>query len=137
VDLTFVTNAAAAHLLASDAMTPRRVSGEAYFISDGQPVELWKWINEFLTRLNVKPVRRRVPAALAYLSGLCFEALFRLVGRQKEPPMTRFLCKALACSHFYDIGKARRDFFYRPVISNDEGVQRTVEYFQQNMPKEE
>ncbi|HLX63223.1 MAG TPA: NAD-dependent epimerase/dehydratase family protein [Planctomycetota bacterium] len=136
VDLTYVENAAAAHLLASDAMTPKRVAGQAYFISDGQPVELWPWINEFLKRVSVEPAKKRAPVALAYAAGFCFENLFWLIRRRKEPPMTRFLSKALSCSHYYDISKARRDFGYRPIVSNDEGLRRTAEYFKKNVPKE-
>lgn len=129
VDLTYVDNAAIAHLFACDAMSSKRVSGEAYFISDGQPVLLWNWINEFLERLNIPPVNKHVSTNVAYSLGYCFEFLFRLIRRYNEPPMTRFLAQTLSCSHYYDIGKARRDFGYRPTVSNKEGLLRTVEYF--------
>ena len=126
VDLTYVENAAQAHLLASDAMNAKRVSGEAYFISDGAPVVLWDWINVFLRRMNLKPVERHMAARSAYAAGLCFETLFWLIRRRQEPPMTRFLSKALSCSHFYDISKSRRDFGYAPMVTNEEGIRRTL-----------
>lgn len=129
VDLTYVENAALAHLFASDAMSAKRVSGEAYFISDGTPVVLWDWINVFLRRMNIAPVEKRAPAALAYAAGLCFESLFWLIRRRNEPPMTRFLSKALSCSHFYEISKARRDFSYAPLVTNEEGIRRTLAWF--------
>jgi nucleoside-diphosphate-sugar epimerase len=135
VDLTFIRNAAHAHLLAADAMTPRRVSGEAYFISDGNPVILWEWINDLLRRLDIRPVKGRVPVWMAYTAGRCFESLFWLIRRRKEPPMTRFLAKALSCSHYYNIAKARRDFAYQPIVTNEQGLQEAAEYFLKNPPR--
>ncbi|MEI6231662.1 MAG: NAD-dependent epimerase/dehydratase family protein [Planctomycetota bacterium] len=135
VDLTFVDNAAVAHLLACDVMTGKRVAGEAYFISDGQPVVLWDWINDFFRRMRLPKVQRSVSTGTAYYVGACLEAAFWLIRRRKEPPMTRFLAKTLSCSHYYSIHKARRDFGYKPVVSNEDGVKRTVEFFLANMPK--
>ena len=128
VDLTYIENAAMAHLLACDAMTSKRVSGQAYFISDDNPVILWDWINALLEKLEIKKIRRHIPVRLAYGLGYCFEGLYHLIGKYDEPLMTRFLAKALSCSHYYDISKAKRDFGYRAIVDNDEGVRRTVEY---------
>src|SRR5262249_29114610 len=42
VDVTYIDNAAAAHLLAADRLAPGSpVAGQAYFISQGEPVALW------------------------------------------------------------------------------------------------
>jgi len=129
VDLTYVDNAAMAHLLACDAMAPNRVAGNAYFISDDNPVVLWDWINALLEKLRIPPVRRRIPASVAYAAGYCLEGIYGALKKQEEPRMTRFLARALSCSHHYDISRAKRDFKYRPVIGNEEGLRRTVEFF--------
>jgi nucleoside-diphosphate-sugar epimerase len=134
VDLTFVDNAAIAHLMACDAMSSKRVSGEAYFISDGEPVELWKWIDAFFTKLNVPRVEKRISAGSAYFAGGCMEAAYWLIRKRDEPPMTRFLARALSRSHFYDITKSRRDFGYVPLVNNADGLSKTIEYFKANMP---
>ena len=129
VDLTYIENAAMAHLLACDAMTAARVAGQAYFISDDNPVVLWDWINTFLERMSLPPVKKRVHARIAYGLGACFEKVYTLLNKNDEPPMTRFLARALACSHFYSIEKAKRDFKYKPPVGNDEGLKRSAEYF--------
>ena len=134
VDLTYVDNAAIAHLMACDAISAKRVSGEAYFISDGQPVELWSWINTFFAKLNLPPVTKRISRGNAYFVGGCMEAAYWLIRKREEPVMTRFLARALSCSHYYDISKSRRDFGYVPVVKNAEGLSKTVEYFKANMP---
>src|SRR5262249_7893742 len=41
-DVTYIDNAAAAHLLAADRLTPQSpIAGRAYFISQGEPVSVW------------------------------------------------------------------------------------------------
>jgi 2-alkyl-3-oxoalkanoate reductase len=50
--------------------------------------------------------------------------VYSVFGISREPPMTRFLAQQLAGSHYYDVGKAQRDFGYRPVVSVEEGMQR-------------
>lgn len=131
VDLTYIDNAAIAHLFACDAMTSGRVAGQAYFISDDNPVVLWDWINEFLTRLSIPKVTRRTSAGMAFFAGHCFEKVYDFFGKTDEPPMTRFLAKALSCSHYYNVEKAKRDFKYKPPVSNEEGLRRTAEWFLQ------
>jgi len=135
VDLTFIENAALAHVFACDAMTTTRVAGQAYFVSDDNPVLLWEWINDFLKRLSIPPVHGRIPAPVAYGLGRCFEYFYEVFNKFDEPPMTRFLARALGCSHYYNIEKARRDFKYKPAINNEEGLVRTVEYFKSNPAK--
>ena len=49
VDTTYVDNAAMAHIQAAEAMEPGSpVCGNAYFISQDDPVNCWGWINEVL-----------------------------------------------------------------------------------------
>lgn len=113
VSLTFVGNAAHAHVLAADRLGPNaRHAGKAYFLAQDEDVELWPWIDRVLERLSIPPVRRRVPLALAYAAGAACELAWRLTRRADDPPMTRFLALQLATSHTYDLAPARDDFGY-------------------------
>ncbi|MEZ6048012.1 MAG: NAD-dependent epimerase/dehydratase family protein [Planctomycetaceae bacterium] len=48
VSVAYVENVAAAHLQLADALNPKApVAGQAYFINDAEPVQLWSWINSF------------------------------------------------------------------------------------------
>jgi 2-alkyl-3-oxoalkanoate reductase len=113
VSLTFVENAAHAHLDACDRLSlDAPHAGRAYFIAQEEPVVLWTWIDELLARVGLPKVKRRVPLALAYVGGRACEIAWETLGRQTEPPMTRFVALQLARSHTYDMGPARRDFGY-------------------------
>ncbi|MFH1109154.1 MAG: NAD-dependent epimerase/dehydratase family protein [Planctomycetota bacterium] len=127
VDITYIDNAARAHLQAADALGQGpRCAGKAYFISQGKPVELWPWLNDLLERVGAPVVTRAVSFHGAYRVGAAFELMYRTLGIIREPPMTRFLASQLAKSHYFDISAARRDFGYDPVVSTGEGVRRAV-----------
>ncbi len=130
VGLTYVENAALAHLQALDALLDHgRNAGRACFITDDEPVALWPWIDEFMVGLGLPPVRGRVGLGLArFVSGRMEEA-WRLLGLSGEPLMTRFAATQLATSHWYDLGRARADFGYQPRVDGPEGLRRTIEDF--------
>jgi nucleoside-diphosphate-sugar epimerase len=127
VDVSHVENVADAHLAALDALDRGVAGGRAYFISQGEPVRLWPWLNGILGALGIEPVRRKVPLPAAYAAGAACEALWRLAGRPEDPPMTRFVALQLGEDHFFDIAAARRDLGYEPRISTDEGLGPVVE----------
>ena len=128
VDITHVDNAAHAHLLAFDALENGNVGGRAYFISQDQPVVLWEWINELLTRLNIRPVEKRISLKKAYVLGMGFEGIYKISGLSSDPPMTRFLAVELAKNHFFNINAARRDLGYEPAINIETGLNQLVEH---------
>ena len=123
VDIIHVENAADGHLLAESALDkPGKTDGKAYFLSDGEPVELWPWINGLLGRLGLPPVEKRISPAAAYRAGAVCEGLWKTLFLPGEPPMTRFLAVELAKDHFLDITAARRDLGYEPRKPMDEGL---------------
>jgi len=127
VSVTYVENAAAAHVDAARALGPGAPhAGRAYFLGQEEPVELWSWVSELLAALGLPPPRRRVPLALAYAAGGACEALWRMVPLPGEPPLTRFVARQLATSHSYDLGPARRDFGYRERVPLAEATRRLV-----------
>jgi 2-alkyl-3-oxoalkanoate reductase len=131
VDMIYVENAAAAHLQAADALlhikpgdTACAVGGKAYFLSQGEPVNCWQWIDEILALVDLPPVKHSISLSTARMLGAACEAVWSALPLSGEPPMTRFLARQLATSHWFDISAARRDLGYSPRISTAEGMQR-------------
>lgn len=126
VDMIYVENAAEAHLRAAEALgeTASAAGGKAYFLSQGEPVNCWHWINEILALVNLPPVRKSISLVTARRIGLACETLWRVARLRGEPPMTRFLASQLATSHWFDVSAARRDFGYQPRVSTAEGMRR-------------
>jgi nucleoside-diphosphate-sugar epimerase len=125
VDMVYVDNAATAHLQAADALEAASpVAGQAYFISQGEPINCWEWIDQILALAGLPPLRRSISLATAWRIGAVLEAFYGLLRLASEPPMTRFLAAQMATSHYFDISRARRDFGYDPTVSTEEGMQR-------------
>jgi len=125
VDVTYVDSAAEAHLQAADALTDNSpVHGRAYFISQGEPVNCWDWINEVLALAGLAPITKSISAGGAYRIGAAMEGIWTLLRRHDEPRMTRFLATQLSTSHYFDLSAAREHFGYQPSISLAEGMKR-------------
>ncbi len=125
VDISYVENVAAAHILAAENLeTIGTASGQAYFISQGEPVNLWDWIDELFERMQVPPIQSHVSFPIAYGAGAVLEAIHNLFLPEEEPRMTRFLAEQLAKSHCFSIDKAKRDFDYSVSVTTEEGMNR-------------
>lgn len=134
VDMVHVDNAVDAHLNAEAALMlghairdqAEGAAGRAYFITNGEPVVLWDWINGLLTALGEPPVTRRIPLGAATALGAVCEAAWRVLPLRGEPPMTRFVAAELAKDHWFDITAARRDLGYAPRVTMAAGTAELV-----------
>ncbi|WP_425400733.1 NAD-dependent epimerase/dehydratase family protein [Aeoliella sp.] len=131
VDCIYVENAAEAHLLAADALaspdTP--VAGKPYFLSQGEPVNCWQWVDEILALAQLPPVEKHISRGAAYWVGAGLEAAHWATRRwDAEPRMMRFVALQLATDHYFDISAARKDLGYEPRVSTAEGMQRLGEW---------
>lgn len=130
VTLCFVKNAAHAHLLAAESLTPGAAhAGRAYFIGQAEPVKMWDWIDEVFAGLGIPPVKGRISAANARRIGALMETLWKLLPLPGEPPMTRFVAAQLSTSHSYSMEPAGRDFGYTEQVGTQEATALTVQAF--------
>ncbi len=127
VDITHIDNVVHAHLLAAENLaTVADAAGQAFFIGQERPVELWPWINDLFARLDIPQVKRMVPFRVAYGVGFLLETIHALLRWEREPRMTRFIACQLAHSHWFSHRKAERILGYRPLVSTAEGVTQLV-----------
>ena len=129
VDVTYVENGALAHIQAADKLeVGSPVCGQAYFIGDSKPVNLWNWVNELLEKNNIPKITKSVSYTKAKKIGAVMEFLYNLLKLKGEPRMTRFVAAQLAKSHYFSHKKAFNHFGFDPQISNEEGLKRTLEW---------
>lgn len=125
VDFTYIDNAVEAHLCAARRLgTGSKCAGRAYFISQGEPIPLWDFVDRVLACAGLPPVRGTVPESFAYLAATVLEYAYRWLRVPGEPRLTRFLVEELATAHWFDIGAAVRDLGYQPPVSMEEGFRR-------------
>ncbi len=130
VDMVHVENAVDAHLLAEQALarTDSPAAGRAFFITNGEPVVLWNWINDLLRALGQAPVTKKISLSAASTIGAVCETLWRALPVSTEPPMTRFIAAELAKDHWFNLTAARRDLGYTPKISMANGTANLVKH---------
>ena len=116
IDTVHVDAAAEAHGLALEKLLQRdtEAAGRAYFITDGAPVECWEWISSILTAAGLKPTNRSISLSMAYGIGGMLEIAYRVMGKQEEPPMTRFVALQLGVDHYFSIDEAKKRLGYQP-----------------------
>ncbi len=133
VDLTYIDNVVDAHLLAEQTLAerPDSAGGRAYFITNGEPVELWTWINDLLGRLGIPRIEKKISLGAARRLGVGCECLWSALRLRGEPPMTRFVASELAKDHWFSIERAERDLRYLPRVSMDDGLERFLNLFEQ------
>lgn len=141
VDMVHVDNAVDAHLDAERALRSRqqtidtsrgaRPAGCAYFITNGEPVLLWEWINALLTALGHPAVTQRLSLPAARRIGAVCEGVWRVLPLPGEPPMTRFVAEELAKDHWFSIEAARRDLGYQPRVTMAAGTADLVAWYLQ------
>lgn len=125
VDISYIDNVAHAHILAAENLeTVKSCAGKSYFISQGEPVNLWQWIDDLFEQHGVSTISKSVSLPVAYWLGAFLEVLYTIKRTKSEPPMTRFLAEQLGKSHYFSIAGAEEDLGYRPLVSTEEGMKR-------------
>jgi len=135
IDTTYVDNAARGHLQAFAALQKNpSISGNAYFLSQDEPISIREFINRLLKSGGLLPINKTMNPKVALFTGWVLKNVFRLFNVQSEPILTPFVVKQLSSSHWYDISAAKRDFGYVPTISISEGMNRLKEWLLENTP---
>ena len=88
--MIYVENAAEAHFCGRRRPRRDRFSGraqrrgKAYFLSQGEPVNCWQWIDEILALVDLPPVRKSTSLAAAWRVGLACEAIWTIARPAKR-----------------------------------------------------
>lgn len=124
IDVTYVDNAAMAHLQAADCLQPGAAcAGRAYFLSQGQPIRMCDFVNRLLAAAGLPPVTKSIPYCVALPAAGLLELFHTALGLSGEPRLTRFVVRQFATAHWFDISAAKRDLGYVPRVSTDVGMQ--------------
>jgi nucleoside-diphosphate-sugar epimerase len=131
----YVRNMAWAHVLVAKALAEnnRKVSGNAYFITDGPGCNFFTFFDEIVTGSGYKisPRNLSVPRWLAYSLGTVSEYLARLVRPIKHynPRLSRFAVMYTSTDFTFNSEKAFKDFGFTPKYSKEEAYENTIRFF--------
>lgn len=135
IDVTFVENAARAHIDALEALDKKRddptyPGGKIYFISNDEATPIWDFIPRALSASNEPPLASgSIPRPLAVLAGKLVELTWKLLGRQDEPPLSEYVVLKMCTDQWYDMTPARRDLGYEPTITLEQGLKIWADWY--------
>jgi nucleoside-diphosphate-sugar epimerase len=96
--------------------------GNAYFVTDGEPVVFREFVEELLATQGVTAPSRSIPPWAASALSRAGEAGWRLLPLPGRPPLTRFAYWVSAQECTIRIDKAREELGYAPVTSIAAGL---------------
>ncbi len=117
-DTTHVDNVVEGLLLAA----AKGRAGEAYFVTDDEPVIFREFVTALLSTQGVEPPNRSLPAWTAAPMARVCEAAWKLLPLKGEPPMSRFRAWILSQECTLDISKAKRELGYLPIKNREQGL---------------
>ena len=106
-------------------------AGESFFITDGLDIT-WKTFTEkFAAALGVPAPKFSFPFSIAYASGYIMEKLYLLLRSSSPPLITRFRVVNGGRDYHFSIDKAKRILGYDPLVTFEDGVERTVDWYRE------
>lgn len=98
-------------------------TGEAYFLTDGAPVNSREFLTALIQTRGVTPADKSIPFALAWVFASLLEFLADTLRLPFKPPVTRMAIALIGRDVTVSDAKARSEIGYRNVISRDDGLQ--------------
>ena len=115
---THVANLAHATALALE----RGRGGHVYYVTDGATTDFTTFLTRLLGAHGVTLPERSLPSWLVRPIATLVETLWRALGPEGPPPLTRHAVGLLCCDCTLRDDKARRELGYRPVLGVEEGL---------------
>ncbi|KAM5227713.1 putative short-chain dehydrogenase/reductase family 42E member 2 [Ctenodactylus gundi] len=128
-----VCNLVQAHVLAAEALTAAKgyvASGQAYYINDGESVNVFEWMAPLFEKLGYSQPWIQVPTSWVYLTATVMEYLHLALRPICSIPLllTRSEVQIVAVTHTFQIAKARAQLGYAPDrFSFADSVERYVQ----------
>jgi len=122
---TFVTDAVQGMQLCE----AKGQSGRVYHIAGPEPVTVRQLAASIAEALGVTPPRLRAPAFLARIAATSFELAAMFL--PFHPPLTRSAVNFFTETRAFSTARAQAELGYQALVSLNEGVRRTVAWYQE------
>ncbi|XP_026149319.1 short-chain dehydrogenase/reductase family 42E member 1 isoform X2 [Mastacembelus armatus] len=131
VEFVHVDNLVLAHELAAVALTSERQhcsAGQAYFISDGRPVNNFEFFRPLVEGLGYPFPKLRLPISLIYFFAFVTEIIHHLIGPfyNFQPLLTRTEVYKTGVTHYFNMTKAKAELGYEP---QEHSLDEVVQWF--------
>lgn len=104
---------------------------QAFHITNDEPIPFWAFMSRILTGLNYDAPKYYIPYWLAYYLALFLSLVLWLLSPLIiiKPTFTPMRVALAGTFHYYSCERAKRDMGYKPVVSLDEAIDRTLQSY--------
>lgn len=135
-DFTYVENVAHAHVCAEQTLASKdggveKAAGQAYFITNMEPIKFWEFMSLILEGLGYERPRIKIPAAVMMPIAYAVEWMYKMLASygMRVPQLTPSRIRLLSCSRTFNCSKAKDKLGYIPIVSLEEGLKRTIDSY--------
>ncbi len=113
-----VTNVCEGTLLAAE----RGAAGGVYFLTDGEPMPMRRFMTAMLSTRNLTPRDKSLPRWLAGVLAATVQGIWRLLRLKRRPPITRTAVKLIGEEVTVNDARARTELGYQGRVTFEQGL---------------
>ena len=136
MDWTYAGNVAGAHLAAAEVLLAdgliSKAAGKPYFVTNDEPRPFWGFMGDLCDGLGYGRPRIHLPVFLVMLIAYLVQyIIIPLVSpfKRLETDFTPFRITVASSNRTFDCSRAKQELGYRPAVSMDDALQRTLKHF--------
>lgn len=129
LDNSYVHNLVHGFILAAEHLVPGGTApGQAYFINDGEPINMFDFARPVVEACGERWPTLRVPGRPVHAALTAWQWLHFRFGLP-QPPLEPLAVERVYLDNYFSIDKARRDLGYRPLYTTAEALQDCLPYY--------
>lgn len=129
LDNSYVHNLVHGFLLAAEHLVPGGTApGQAYFINDGEPINMFEFARPVIEACGERLPTLRISGAMVRTAMTGWQRLHFRFGLP-EPPLEPLAVERLYLDNYFSIAKARRDLGYEPLFTTEEALRECLPYY--------
>lgn len=129
LDNSYIDNLVHGFILAAEHLVPGGTApGQAYFVNDGEPVNMFEFVRPVVRACGQPWPRVWVPGWLVMPAMRLWQWLhFRCA--LPAPPLEPLAVERLSSDNYFSIAKARRDLGYEPLFTTEQAMRACMPYY--------
>ena len=129
LDNSYVHNLIHGFILAAEHLVPGGTApGQAYFINDGEPVNMFEFSRPVVEACGEPFPTFRVPARLVWLAMVVWQFVHFRFGAPK-PLLEPLAIERISRDNYFSIAKAKRDLGYEPLFTTRQAMADCLPYY--------
>lgn len=129
LDNSYVHNLVHGFILAAQHLVPGGTAPrQAYFINDGEPINMFEFSRPVVKACGERLPTFRVPGRLVWMAMRVWQFLHFKVGLPK-PLLEPLAVERIYLDNYFSIAKAQRDLGYQPLYTTEQALEHCLPYY--------